>query len=63
MQAIVDKAGCISCGLCISACPEVFRFDEDGLAEGYADVTPERLPSAEEARDGCPVSVITLDDT
>ena len=24
--------GCISCGACIATCPEVFRFDEDGLA-------------------------------
>ena len=33
--------GCISCGACIATCPEVFRFDEDGLAEAYAKVTPE----------------------
>ena len=34
--------GCISCGACIATCPEVFRFDEDGLAEAYAKVTPKR---------------------
>ncbi len=59
MKAIVND-GCISCGACISACPEVFRFDEDEIAEAYADVTEETREAAEEARDGCPVSVIDL---
>ena len=59
MKAIVDS-GCISCGLCESICPEVFRMNDDGLAEGYADITPAVQSSAEEARDSCPVSVISI---
>lgn len=54
--------GCISCGACVAACPEVFRFDEDGLAEAYAEVKPEYESSAIEARDGCPVSVIDVEE-
>ena len=42
--------GCISCGACIATCPEVFRFDEDGLAEAYAKVTPEHESAAIEAK-------------
>jgi ferredoxin len=62
MKAIIDKSGCVSCGLCISACPEVFRFDGAGLAEAYEDIKPETADRAEEARDGCPVQVISIVD-
>ena len=40
MKARVNE-GCISCGACVAACPEVFRFNDDGVAEAYADVAPE----------------------
>lgn len=61
MKATVEP-GCISCGLCVSTCPEVFRLGSDGLAEAYAEVTENLMESAQEARDGCPVSVITIED-
>lgn len=60
MTAKVQE-GCISCGACVSACPEVFRFNDDGVAEAYAEVAPEHESEAEEARDGCPVSVIDIE--
>lgn len=59
MKAKVNE-GCISCGACVSTCPEVFRFNDEELAEAYADVTEETKEAAEEARDSCPVSVIDL---
>ncbi|MFA5516612.1 MAG: ferredoxin [Desulfuromonadales bacterium] len=31
----VDQEVCISCGLCISNIPDVFRFAENGKAECY----------------------------
>ena len=62
MKAIVDKSGCIACGLCVTNCPEVFRIGSDGLAEAYTDVTSNLEASAIEAREGCPVSVITIED-
>lgn len=34
MEAKVNE-GCISCGACVAACPEVFRFNDDGEAEAY----------------------------
>lgn len=61
MKAIVEP-GCIACGLCVTTCPEVFKFGSDGLAEAYAEVTENLVSSAQEARDGCPVSVISLAD-
>ncbi len=42
------------------ACPEVFRFDEDGLAKAYAKVTPEHEVRAIEAKEECPVAVIMM---
>jgi len=62
MKAIIDRSGCISCGICAGTCPEVFRMADDGLAEVYAEVTPELEGTAQEARDGCPVSVISLEN-
>lgn len=62
MKATINRSGCISCGLCTETCPNVFRMAEDGLAEVYAEVTEDVQPSAEDARDNCPVSVISLEE-
>lgn len=62
MKAILDRDGCISCGICISVCPEVFRMADDGVAEVYAEVKAAEIEAATEARDNCPVSVISLED-
>lgn len=62
MKAVINRSGCISCGLCAETCPNVFRMGEDGIAEVYSEVTEEEQQSAEEARDNCPVSVISLED-
>ena len=62
MKASIDREGCISCGLCESTCPQVFRMAEDGLAEVFVDPVPASAEStATEAQDNCPVSVITVE--
>lgn len=62
MKASIERDGCISCGLCAENCPEVFRMADDGLAEVYVDEVPEEVEdAAEEASEGCPVSVISID--
>ncbi len=61
MQASIDREGCIGCGLCADTCPNVFRMADDGLAEAFVrDVPAQEEAAAQEAADGCPVSVITL---
>lgn len=43
--------------------PEVFRMDDDGLAEVYVDEVPEEAKdSAIQAQEECPVSVITVEE-
>jgi len=62
MKAIIDRSGCISCGLCVDTCPEVFQMADDGLAEVFSDPVPKDAEDkAMEARDGCPVSVISIE--
>ncbi|MBE6915581.1 MAG: ferredoxin [Ruminococcaceae bacterium] len=59
MKAIVNQDGCISCGLCVSMCPNVFSWDENGKAKGDG-IAPEFVERSKEARDSCPVDVIDI---
>jgi ferredoxin len=61
LKATIDRDGCISCGICAETCPAVFNMAADGLAEVIAPVIPDgEKDKAAEARDGCPVSVISI---
>ena len=54
--------GCIGCGMCVSTCPEVFKMNEDNLAEVFADVIVDIENSVRQARDNCPVQVIEIEE-
>lgn len=61
MKAIVDQDTCISCGMCVSVCPEVFEFNDDEKAYAVVDTVPSDYEdSAQEARDSCPVDAIDI---
>ncbi len=63
MKAWIDRDGCISCGLCASTCPEVFRMDDEDLAEVYVDDIPvDEEDMVQEAAENCPVSVIHIEE-
>ncbi len=53
----VNQDECISCGLCVEICPEVFRLNDKDLSEVY---NPAGAPEAkiQEAIDSCPVQCI-----
>ena len=55
------EESCISCGLCASTCPEVFRIGDDGLAEVHQQPDGGLEDGAKEAAENCPVSVIYVD--
>ncbi len=62
MNAVIDRSGCISCGLCAETCPEVFQIADDGLAEVIMENVPKELEEKViEAKEDCPVSVINIE--
>lgn len=63
MKAIVDQETCIGCELCTNICPDVFSMGDDGKSHAIAQDIPESLiDDAQEARDSCPVSAISIEE-
>ncbi|MGE5557045.1 MAG: ferredoxin [Bacillota bacterium] len=59
MKVEVDQELCISCGLCVDTCPEVFGWNDDEKAYSMVDSVPEPSKScAMEALDNCPTEAI-----
>ena len=62
MEVVIDREGCISCGLCVSTCEDVFQFGDDGKAEVIKQPEGESEETlAREAAEGCPVAVIGVE--
>ena len=60
MNAHVNS-DCISCGLCVSLCPQVFLITDGGTAGVYTrEVAPELEAPVQEAANSCPVSAIEV---
>ncbi|WP_313163112.1 ferredoxin [Sedimentibacter sp.] len=63
MKAIVDRDACISCGLCVSLCPEVFELDDESISVVIQDpVALENEDCAKESEDSCPTSAILCEE-
>ncbi|MBR0194756.1 MAG: ferredoxin [Oscillospiraceae bacterium] len=58
MRAFVDQSVCMGCGLCAGTAPDVFRMNDNGTAEAYADTTDANKDDVQAAIGGCPVSAI-----
>jgi len=56
----VDESKCIGCGACVAIDPEHFDFNDSGLS---CVVKDEVTDSVMEAKDSCPVSAITVDES
>ncbi|GAP41270.1 ferredoxin [Flexilinea flocculi] len=61
MKAKVDQSLCIGCGLCVTTCPDVFRMNDDGVAEAFQEYSTDLVDSVNEAIDGCPVGAISTE--
>ena len=59
VEVKVDQDLCISCGLCVSSCPEIFTWNDDEKAEASNDAVEEEFEDCvQEAADGCPTDAI-----
>ena len=57
----IDQNECISCGACVDTCPEVFRMNDDSLAEIFkADGASEE--EIQDAIESCPVTCIKWEE-
>ncbi|WP_445489131.1 4Fe-4S domain-containing protein [Niallia sp. 03133] len=66
---IVEKSTCIACAACGAIAPDIFDFDDDGIAEVLLDsntgtviVEEDMLEDLMEAQDSCPAQSIKIKD-
>lgn len=60
MKVKVNQDACIGCGACVSICPEVFSFNDSGLAEAITkNINKEDEEKVIEAMEGCPTEAIS----
>lgn len=63
MRVRVDEEKCIGCGLCYDICPNVFKMNDEDIAQVIVDDVPAREDvSAQEAADLCPAEAIEVVD-
>lgn len=67
----VDKDTCIACGACGASAPDIFDYDEEGLAEniyegddnrGVAEIPEQLFDDLQDAVDGCPTDSIQVQE-
>lgn len=68
----VDKETCIACGACGDAAPDIFEFDDDGVAfvvfggdenQGITAIDAELEADLQDAVDSCPSGSILVGDS
>jgi ferredoxin len=66
---IVDQDTCIACGACGAAAPDIYDYDDDGIAfvilddnTGTVEVPEELLEDMEDGFEGCPTDSIKVAD-
>ena len=56
--------GCnIGCGACQAICSDVFEYGDDGIMDVKVDVVPDEFTDdVMDAKDGCPVDAIKIEE-
>jgi len=63
MKIKVDKNTCIGCGACQAICPDIFEYGDDGIMDvKQSDVEESLVEDIIDAKDGCPVDAIKIDE-
>ncbi|MFD0714050.1 ferredoxin [Paenibacillus sp. GCM10027626] len=67
----VDKDTCIACGACGATAPDIYDYDDEGLAEviymndgnrGVTEIPEDLYDDLQDASDGCPTDSIQIAD-
>ena len=63
----INQITCIACGACGASAPEIFGYDDEGIAyvilddnTGSEEVPEDLYDDLEDAMDGCPTSSIKV---
>lgn len=68
----VDKDTCIACGACGATAPDIYDYDDEGLAEviyagdgnhGNTEIPESLYDDLQDACDGCPTDSIKVADS
>lgn len=66
----VDQDTCIACGACGASAPDIFDYDDDGIAMSILDNNRGITPVSEDLEDdlmdayeGCPTESIKVEET
>jgi len=69
MKTWVVKEECIACGACGATAPDVFDYDDDGIAfniidnnQRTADVPEDIEDDVRDAAEGCPTEAIKIEE-
>lgn len=63
MKVKINEEECIGCGACVSLCPEVFDFNDEGYATAKEEEISEELTQKViDALESCPVDAIKRND-
>jgi ferredoxin len=68
----VDKDTCIACGACGATAPDIYDYDDEGIAEvifesdgnkGVTEIPEDLYDDLQDAQDGCPTDSIKVADS
>ena len=59
---IVDKETCIACGACGAAAPDIYDYDDEGIAFVTLDDNEVLIDDMMDAFEGCPTDSIKVAD-